>query len=191
METNEFWKPIKGYEGLYEVSSFGNVKSLSRNIKITNRWGHDTIRLSKEKTPKKQTSNNGYLRVFLSKDNIIKPYSAHRLVAIAFIDNPENKPQVNHKDGNKLNNSIDNLEWNTQSENIKHAFKTGLLKVDSGSNDSQSKKVYMYTVSNYLVKTFGSLCEADRNGYPRTCVKRACDNNTLYKNHKFSLHGRS
>ena len=91
---NEMWKDIEDYEGLYQVSNLGNVKNIKTN-KI----------LKPEETPK------GYLRIRLSKNHICKNYKIHRLVGKAFIPNPDNLPQINHKDENKHNNTINNLEW--------------------------------------------------------------------------------
>lgn len=114
----EIWKTIQGYENRYEVSNLGRVKSLER-IDRYNRKIEEKIL-----APRKHTG--GYLRVQLSK----KDFYIHRLVAEAFIPNPENKSQVNHIDGNKRNNRVDNLEWNTPLENNLHAIRTGLSKKD-------------------------------------------------------------
>ena len=112
----EQWKDIKGYEGLYQVSNYGRVKRKYNNGKI--------------RILKPISTNNGYLRVSLSKNSVNNTYFVHRLVAQAFILNPENKPEVNHIDGDKTNNKIENLEWCTRSENIQHAFYTGLNQID-------------------------------------------------------------
>lgn len=103
----EIWKDVIGYEGLYEVSSYGNLKSKKRK---------------KEKLLKHIKNTDGYMCVFLSINNDPKIISIHRLMAIHFIDNPENKPEVNHKDGIRDNNVLSNLEWMTKKENIKHSF---------------------------------------------------------------------
>jgi hypothetical protein len=122
----EVWKDIEGYEGQYQVSNLGNVKSLNRFVYQLDRSGKPSISNYKGRVLKFGHRKNGYLYIVLSKNNKQKKENIHRLVAKAFIPNPLNKPQVNHKDGNKKNNLIGNLEWNTMSENHKHAFRTGL-----------------------------------------------------------------
>lgn len=105
----EIFKDIIGQEGKYQISNQGNIKSVKRNIIL-----------------KTYIHNNKYLRVNIPNKPKPLKLKVHRLVAIHFIPNPENKPQVNHKDGNKLNNNDWNLEWNTDEENRIHAIKTGL-----------------------------------------------------------------
>lgn len=102
----EIWRDIEGYEGLYQVSSWGRVRIVFCN---------DLYKILNPETTKK-----GYLRVDLYNGPSRKHFKVHRLVAKAFIPNPKNKPQVNHKDGNKKNNSVTNLEWVTDAENKKH-----------------------------------------------------------------------
>lgn len=102
------WLPIKGYEGLYEVSNTGKVRSLDRMVR--NSSGNGT-KLSPGKILKQSDVGNGYLRVDLCKNGEIKHFAVHRLVASSFVKNPENLPMVNHKDENKENNSAENLEW--------------------------------------------------------------------------------
>lgn len=120
----EEWRPVKGYEGLYEVSNMGRVKSLH---------------YGKSRILKQITNTNGYMAVDLHKDGTRSPKRVHRLVATAFIPNPHNKPEVNHKDGNKKNNTVDNLEWCTSSYNTKHAYRNGLV-----NKDEQKKGVIVY-----------------------------------------------
>jgi hypothetical protein len=129
----EIWKDIIGYEGYYQVSDLGNVKGLKRNkIKspTLNNWGYQISSLTKPNT---------------------KPKSVlvHRLVAIAFISNPENKEQVNHIDGDKANNCVYNLEWCNQFENMQHAFKLGLNANPYGEKHNRSvitEKIYLKCV---------------------------------------------
>lgn len=120
----EIWKAVAGYEGYYEVSNFGNFRSETRTIIIA---GHPRIRIGK---PKRTDCKNhkGYAGITFSKEGVMKKYLTHRLVAKAFLPNPENKGTVNHKDGNKLNNHVSNLEWTTHLENVRHAVETGLKK---------------------------------------------------------------
>ena len=125
----ETWKDIIGYEGVYQVSNFGRVKSLDRDEYVSS-FSHGRIREGRVLTQIK--SRGGYMLVHLSKDGVAKTASVHRLVAKAFIPNPMKKTTVNHIDGNKANNISDNLEWATMSENISHAFKTGLKKPTGG-----------------------------------------------------------
>lgn len=144
----EVWKDIAGYEGLYQISNFGNVKSFYM-------WNIN--KYIKRKQPKilKLTENeHGYYRVSLIKNKKRKHKRVHRLVAEAFIPNIENKPQVNHIDGNKQNNCVDNLEWATRDENMKHAWRTGLINT--------TKKIFQYDINNNLIKEWKSLSEAGR-----------------------------
>lgn len=117
----EVWKDISGYEGVYQVSNLGRVKSLARTR--NGRWGN---KLPVPEIILKQKKNRGgYMCVHLRTNKESHP-TVHRLVAIAFIENPENKQTVNHLDGCKTNNIVENLEWATISENTKHAIETGL-----------------------------------------------------------------
>ena len=113
----EEWKDIKGYEGYYQVSNLGNIKSF---IYFN---GHEYI--YRERILKPQ--NNRYLTVRLAKNKKVKQYTIHRLVAEYFISNEDKKPYVNHKDGNKYNNRVDNLEWCTAKENTQHAYNNNLI----------------------------------------------------------------
>lgn len=156
--TNEIWKDVVGFEGLYQVSNLGRIKSLSKNVGFYFR---------KEKILSNCYQNNGYLVVNLSKKTEVSRKSIHRLVAQAFIPNPERKAQVNHKDGNKQNNCVSNLEWCTDSENKRHAFKTGLNKhtppIRIGKENGSSKSVIQYDCSMSFVKKWDCIMEASKN----------------------------
>ena len=107
----EIWKAVPDYEDRYMVSNLGNIKSLYRN---GTKGGEVT-----------KVERRGYLRVRLWKNKKVRTIGVHRLVAIVFLPNPNNKPQVNHKDGNKKNNHVENLEWVTASENTQHSYNNG------------------------------------------------------------------
>lgn len=124
---NELWKSINGYDGLYEVSNLGNIRSIDRTIIQKNRWGNDNMRCHKKgKLIKKQKHRCGYLSVGLAKQGKVKTFLVHRLVAEAFIPNPDNKETVNHINENKKDNRVENLEWATLPENIKYG--TGIRR---------------------------------------------------------------
>lgn len=156
----EIWKPIVGFEGLYEVSNIGRVKSLKRNTTSGRVLS--------------QALNRGYMSVVLCKNG--KHYNAkvHRLVAMAYIQNPNKKKEVNHIDGNKTNNRAENLEWVTASENAKHARLKGLNPCGR-NNPITSKSVDMLSADGTLLKTFPSLKEAERQtGVYRTNIQGCC-----------------
>lgn len=126
----EIWVPIPNYEGLYEVSNFGTVRSLTRTVKIGPNFR--TI----ESQVLKPMFNRGYYQIIVCKNSKHKTLKPHRLVAQLFIPNPQNKPEVNHRDANKLNNRVDNLEWNTSQENSLHSVKLGLRIVTEKSREA-------------------------------------------------------
>lgn len=127
----EQWVDIKGYEGWYQISSYGNVRSLDRVS--------SDGRLYKGKERAKCFDRRGYCVLVLCKEGKQKTHKFHRLVAEHFIPNPRAKETVNHIDGNKENNNVDNLEWCTQSENQKHAFATGLQETYKGDKHVKAK----------------------------------------------------
>jgi hypothetical protein len=160
----EIWKDIKGYEGLYQVSNLGRVRSLKR---LKKNKGEITYKyLSSD------LKNTGYEYVVLCVNyKKVKKY-VHRLVAKAFLENEFEKPTVNHKDLNPLNNTLSNLEWNTFSENIKHSYlknkKRKRARYFKGRfNDSRlgCKKVAAFFKDGSLFRVFSSTMDADRFGY--------------------------
>ena len=162
----ELWKDIKGFENRYQVSNLGNVRSLTRRPmvlkKAIDRYGYNVVGL----------------RPLCGK---IKVCKVHRLVAIAFIENNESKIEVNHIDGNKANNCISNLEWNTTKENIHHAHRTGLRNYIDGNNPSARKVINTITGKIYdSVKQ----CAEQENQYYTTLISRLTGkykNNTNFK----------
>lgn len=127
----EEWRDIEGYEGYYQVSNYGQVRSLDRWRKAGT-GGY----IQKGQIIKPQISKDGYNRINLYKEGKCKHHNVHRLVANAFIPNPEYKEQVNHIDGDKMNNEVWNLEWNTPQENTIHAWENGFC-----SKESQEKQI--------------------------------------------------
>lgn len=149
---NEIWKDVIEYEGLYQVSNFGRVRS--------------TYRYKKVLTP--ILVNSGYNQVQLCKNGKVKAMLLHRLVASAFLENIGNKPCVNHKDGDKSNNSIGNLEWCTYSENERHSYRVLNKKANKtrlglyGAKCYNHKNIIQLSLNGYTIKEFGSISEASR-----------------------------
>ena len=158
----EIWKDIEGYEGLYQVSNFGRIKSLEHNSSMTNIFGKGGKSLVKhnEKIINGYIQNTGYLTVTLTG----KKYSVHRLVAKAFVQNPNNYPVINHIDGNKLNNKVDNLEWCTHKHNTREAIRLGLSnpKYNSYKNRIRAKKTNQYDLEGNYIKTYDACSDAER-----------------------------
>lgn len=136
-ESNEIWKPVKDYEGIYEVSNLGRVKSLKK----WRRTGINSGYFQKDKILKQDCNYNGYAKIDFHKNKVRKGFLVHRLVAEAFIPNPENKPQINHKNKIKLDNKVENLEWVTSSENIIHAFENGRRSPKAIFSDSEARDI--------------------------------------------------
>lgn len=160
----EIWKDIEGYEGLYQVSNMGRVRSLTRNIILKN-----------------QIARSGYKRIQLYKNNKgYKHFQIHRLVANAFIPNPDNLPQVNHKDENKANNRVDNLEWCDSKYNINYG--TGKKRRGlSNTNGKCSKPVLQYTLEGIFIKEWKSTMDVERNlGFAHTHISECCRGEQAY-----------
>lgn len=143
---NEEWRDIKNYEGSYQVSNYGRVKSFK----------YKNERILKYAT----TSKNAYFFVILSNKNIKKPKTIHRLVAEAFLPNFNNLPMVNHIDCNKRNNKVNNLEWCTRNENILHAIKN--KRMCSGKDNFKSRPVFVYDLNNNYIDRFDCIREAKK-----------------------------
>lgn len=144
-------KKIKSYEK-YSITKEGRVFSGDKELK--------------QHKSKNKSGTSGYMQVYLyDGKGGRKCKQVHRLVAEAFIPNPENKRTVNHIDGNKTNNNIDNLEWATDSENALHAHKNGLVKTKSGEEHHNSKPVEVYDKSGFFIDYCSCAREAERRGY--------------------------
>ncbi|WP_207758096.1 NUMOD4 domain-containing protein [Clostridium botulinum] len=176
----EIWKDIVGYEGIYQVSNRGNVRSLNR----LDSAGHKL----KGRIRKFKQNKDGYFEISLCKDGERGYYRVHRLVALAFLDNPSKFPLVNHKDCNRTNNIVSNLEWCTEQYNVTYSdakekmvantnYKTREMKYNRKElAKKQCKRVYQYDLDYKLVKAWDSMREAERNGFSRSCILKCCNN---------------
>lgn len=136
--NNEIWRPVVGYESRYEVSNLGRVKRLARTVKRTTKG---TLRY-KEKIAHTFSRRNDYLSVTLVKDKVAKTVLVHRLVAMAFIENLNNKPIVNHINSIKKDNRVENLEWCNHSENAVHFFNQGYFQPQRKFSDEEVRDIF-------------------------------------------------
>ena len=155
----EEWKDIKGYEGLYQVSNKGRIKALSKTTTIRSNNNLNGSKITRdEKIHHCQLQKDGYIRTQLYKDNKRSTVKVHRLVAEAFLPNPDNLPQVNHKDEDKTNNRVENLEWCTNEYNINYSF---------------AKEIFSINLDTGEYKKYKSLEDASRKGFTKSAVSRA------------------
>ena len=165
----EEWRPIEGYEGLYEVSNTGQVRSLDRYVK-----NNYSYRLQKGKVLSPEKNKDGYLLVSLCCNGKQNLRTVHRLVAQAFIPNPNNLPQVNHKDENKSNNRVDNLEWCDQAYNNLYGTRQERYRntmLERGYCTGLSRKEYM---KKYYQENRDGICERQKEYYRK---KKEIQNN--------------
>ena len=147
MEDKKFGKILNGYEGIYQVSNLGRIKSLDRRVKDNRRERYQNL---KGKQLKFTDNGRGYQLVFLTKESKRINKYVHRLVAETFIPNPKNLPEVNHKDLNKSNNCIDNLEWITNADNKRHYQKTDVAKVKRKEQGYRIQEKYKEKIKNKI-----------------------------------------
>ena len=167
----ELWKDIKGFEGLYQVSTWARVRSMDKLVVYNNGVKH----FHKGKILNTHVTN-GYLRVTLTNNCSQTKFFVHRLVAEAFIPNPDNLPCVNHKDEDKTNNYPCNLEYCTAKYNTNYG--TAIKR----RAEKRSKKVYQYDMQGNLIKEWSSASEAGRNGFTLSSISQCC--NYQLKTHK-------
>ena len=162
----EEWKDIEGYEGFYQVSNKGRVKSVERKVWDSGKQSYNTI---KERILKPGKDGYGYLKVDLCKYGQPRSITVHRLVATAFLDNPKNLPQINHIDENKENNCVNNLEWCTSKYNNNHGTRTERAAKTISKPVlaiSKDKKSYLY---------FNSIMDAERlGGFNHSSISLCC-----------------
>lgn len=163
----EIWKDVVGYEGYYQVSNLGNIRSVDRVI-YSDKLHIGTKRKLDGKMLKPYVNAHGYLALTLTKNGKEKSLRVHRLVAEAFIKNPNNYDQINHIDGNKTNNKVENLEWCNNQHNVIHAYKNGLTK-------HYSKRIKQYDLKGNYIQTFESIAKAceEVNGKNANIIKCA------------------
>lgn len=160
----EIWKDIAGYEGLYQISNQGRIKNVKKSI-----------------IKKPTLCKNGYLYVDLYKNNKRLKKTIHRLVAEAFLNNKNNYSDINHKDGNKLNNDVSNLEFCTRSYNIKEAYRLNLRKVVSPMLNKKdylcpnSKRINQYDLKGNFIKEWGSTMQIERELHIKhSAISKCC-----------------
>lgn len=165
----EIWKPIKGYEGVYEVSNFGRVRSLDRLV--TNTKG--VSQRYKGRILKPQKDKDGYLYVELNKCGDSKKFRIHQIVAKCFIPNPNNFPQINHKDENPLNNHVSNIEWCHQQYNNTYGNRISKMLKTYKSNGYSRPVIQFDTKGNYI-KEYTFLSDTKKDGFNLHCVYQCC-----------------
>lgn len=179
----EEWRDVVGFEGLYMVSSFGRVISLKREVRNT----HCSYRVVRQRilTPNKRTSRPEYHSYHLYKNKRNrKSITAHRIVATAFIPNPNNYPDIDHIDGNSLNNNVHNLRWCNQVMNMNNPITRKRLSSSKTGKLNTKKSIPVVRISDDgIIETFPSVMEAYRNGYNHSSILKCCK-------HKMHTHKR-
>lgn len=188
------WKDVKGFENLYQISDAGEVRSKDR-------LGIDTKgrkRFWKGRVLNPDIAPNGYYRITLSngRRNRVQRY-LHRMLAEHFIPNPYNLPQVNHKDGNKLNCNLDNLEWVSAQGNTIHAYKNGLINHvrgnkhpnygKCGAQSKRAKRIKGINVVTGEIKTYNAMIEAKADGFLPSEISRSCKHGSIHHGYVFEL----
>ena len=176
----EIWKDIQGYEGFYQISNLGNVKSLERVVDK----GNGILQHRKERIMNKRESVDGYYIAKLNVNKKSTSIAVHILVARHFIDNPNNYPEVNHKDCNRKNNQVDNLEWCTHQQNVEHSKQLGHYKTKSGCDNLNYKNdtLKIKYKNNPTLAKINNSRPREQNG---RCVKIRMINNDVIKDFNF------
>lgn len=181
----EVWKDVKGYEGAYQVSNLGNVRSLDRTTEV--RKGNNTYTIvRKGKVLQPLIRQHGYLGVQLfdrlqaTNARGMRTVSIHRLVAEAFVPNPDGLPEVNHKDEDKTNNRADNLEWMSHAKNSSYGTR-GRRISEKNTNGKRSKPICQYTISGKFIEEYPSVSEVERkHGFAPANISRCANGSPQY-----------
>ena len=168
------WKDVVGYEGIYEVSDDGQVRTHKDKVTHTERHG---VRRWKQRVLKEKNPTGRDVRVTLWKDGKPKSFLVHRLVAYAFIPEVEGKTSINHKDGNPRNNKVENLEWCNHSENTNHAFETGLIKTNKHIILIDKKTGEKH---EFISMAKASIFAGRNKGYISGLLKKGCNETDRY-----------
>ena len=178
---HEVWRPVTGYNGRYEVSNLGEVRSLERTKR--NNGGAQRI---PSHVMRQSQNHKGYKIVHLSKDGANTWVMVHRIVALAFIPNPEGKPQVNHIDGDKNNNAANNLEWVTNAENMRHAVENGLNNpwpMLRAAHSKESREKTSRSLQRAVIRSDGKVYESVNDA--------ARDNDVTHGAVSMNIHGKT
>ncbi|WP_300905716.1 NUMOD4 domain-containing protein [uncultured Bacteroides sp.] len=180
---NEEWRDIQGYEGLYQVSNLGKVRSLDREITAVSRWGTPQKYTAKGRVLKGSFSTVGYPQVQLSKEGTITTYQVHRLVAMAFLANPDNLSEVNHKNEDKCDNRACNLEWCDRDYNAHY------LNACTRHAHKIWKRVRQFTLDGKFIAEYPSVSEASKaNGISVSYISKVIHGVVSQANgHRFEL----
>jgi hypothetical protein len=179
MQQNETWIDVPQFEQSYQVSNLGRVRSKDRTIKKKNRWGFECDFAIKGKMLSQVKVDDKYLVVTLLKNGHASQLKVHRIVAMAFITNPNGYKEVNHKDENKLNNEVSNLEWCDRKYNANYGTAVERMRAKTRNRKDTSKPVYQYTLDGELVNVFPSCNEAQRcTGVDHASIARCCHKRT-------------
>lgn len=174
----EIWKPIKGYEGIYDVSSYGRVRSSERTAERLDRYGNISKYEVKGQIISQWKRKDGYMSVTLRSMKIQRTFLVHRLVIETFVPNPDNLQWVNHKDENKSNNNVENLEWCTASYNCTYN------NLHMKKNMPFKKRVRQMTFDGEVIAEYESAAEAARqNGFSKGGVSSSCNGEKGFDNY--------
>lgn len=175
----EEWREPPGYEGIFEVSSLGNIRSIRRTLSVSGRNASGPFSCKRScggQLLSPATTRLGYKQVCYDRKSIF----VHRLVALAFLDNPESKPFINHKNGVRTDNRVSNIEWCTHSENLRHAYRElGVINPYTGKfskNHPKSKPVTAISLKTGAIHAFDCALDAVRSGVGKDSgqISRAC-----------------